>query len=254
MKVSIKYSFVIITILMFAVFGVAVLAQEHQHGKEGTDGKGQCANCPMNKEGGMMPGKGMMQDENSVQDMETLHTLFANNKRIKRSVKNIPNGIEATTESNDPKITALIIEHAFAMKERLINKHPIRVWDPLFAALFEHADKIDLKISSTEKGVKVVETSDDPYVAQLIQSHAQGVSEFAKEGMAVMHKRHEAPGAIPEANKFLGTGDGVTTCPVSGEPVNKTFNAEISGHAVYFCCANCRDAVKKNPELYLKKP
>jgi YHS domain-containing protein len=140
------------------------------------------------------------------------------------------------------------------MKERLINKQPIRTWDPLFAALFEHADKIDLKISSTEKGVKVVETSTDPYVAQIIQSHAQEISNFVKEGMAGMHRRHEAPGAKPEANSFLGMGDGAATCPVSGEPISKEFSAEIYGRAVYFCCANCRDAAKKNPALYLKKP
>ncbi|MEW6127254.1 MAG: hypothetical protein AB1757_09460 [Acidobacteriota bacterium] len=233
--------------MIIAVFGVAVFAQQHQHGKA------QCANCPMNKEGGMMQGKGMMQDSGRMQDMETIHALFADNKKIKRSVKNIANGVEATTESNDPKVKALIIEHTFAMKERLVNKQPIRIWDPLFAALFEHADKIELLVTRTEKGVKITETSNDPYVVKLIQSHAQGVTEFVKEGMAVMHKPHELPGAKPEPNKFLGKGDGVTTCPVTGEPVNKEVSAEIYGRTVYFCCPNCRDTVKKNPELYLKK-
>lgn len=244
-------------VMLVAVFGAAVFAQQHQHGKAETAGKEPCASCPMNNQadGAQQPGqdKGMMQDESSKQDMETIHALFADNKKIKRSIKNIANGVEATTETKDPKVKALIVEHAFAMKERLINKQPMRVWDPLFAALFEHADKIELKITTTEKGVKITETSADPYVVKLIQSHAQGVSEFVKEGLAVMHKRHELPGAKPEANSFLGKGDGVTACPVTGESVNNTFNAEIYGRRVYFCCANCRDAVKKNPELYLKK-
>ena len=218
--------------MLMAVFAVLALAQDHSQPQA----------------------QGLTQGENQTKDMEPPQALFADNKKVKRSVKKIPNGIEATTESNDPKVKAMIVEHAFAMKERLINKQPVRGWDPLFAELFEHADKINLQITETAKGVKVVETSADPYVVQLIQSHAQSISEFAKEGMASMHKRHELPGARPEANRFLGKGDGVTACPVSGEPVNQTFRAEILGRTVYFCCANCRDAVKKNPELYLKKP
>ncbi len=241
-------------VMLMAVFGAMVFAQQHEHGKTETAGKGQCANCPVSKEGGAMEVKPMMGDEGPTQDMETIHALFADSKKIKRSVKNITGGVETTTESYDPTIKALIVEHAFAMKERLINKQPMRTWDPLFAALFEYADKIDLQIIRTEKGVKVIETSTDPYVTQLIQAHAQGVSEFVKEGMAGMPKRHELPGTKPETIAFLGKGDGMTTCPVTGESVSKQFSTEIYGRAVYFCCPNCLDAAKKNPELYLKKP
>jgi YHS domain-containing protein len=56
-----------------------------------------------------------------------------------------------------------------------------------------------------------------------------------------------------EAPKFLGRGDGIETCPVTGEKVDKNIKAEINGRTVYFCCADCIDDVKKNPELYLKK-
>lgn len=56
-----------------------------------------------------------------------------------------------------------------------------------------------------------------------------------------------------EAGKFLGKGDGVTTCPVTGEPINKEVKAEINGRVVYACCEGCLDQVKKNPDLYLKK-
>ena len=67
-----------------------------------------------------------------------------------------------------------------------------------------------------------------------------------------MHKEHPLPGQKLEAKGFLGKGDGVTTCPVTGEPVNKNVSAEIFGRTVYFCCENCRDTVKKTPELYIK--
>jgi YHS domain-containing protein len=52
--------------------------------------------------------------------------------------------------------------------------------------------------------------------------------------------------------KFLGKGDGIETCPVTGEPVNKNLKSEVNGRVFYVCCEGCLDTVKKNPELYLK--
>lgn len=57
----------------------------------------------------------------------------------------------------------------------------------------------------------------------------------------------------PKAQAFLGKGDGIETCPVTGEPVNKELKAEVMGRTVYVCCAGCLEKLKKNPELYLKK-
>lgn len=200
-------------------------------------------------------GRGRMEmGGNQPQDMQTIHALFDDHKKINRTVKNIKNGIEAVTESDDPKVQALIKEHTWAMKARLKNHQPIRQWDPLFVALFEHADKINLEVTNTAKGVKVTETSTDHYVVKLIQAHAASISEHVKEGPPSMHKRHELPDALPQAEqKFLGKGDGVTTCPVTGEPVDKNISAEIYGRTVYFCCPSCRDTVVKSPELYLKR-
>lgn len=199
--------------------------------------------------------------DGQMKDMQTIHTLFEYNEKITRTVKLIKNGVETLTESDEPKVQTLIAEHALAMQKRLENKQPIRQWDPLFAELFKNADKIKLEISMTPKGVKVTETSSEPYVVKLIQSHAQGVSEFVLEGTSSMTKRHELPAAkeTPKtsdkkevAKTFLGKGDGVTTCPVTGEPVDKKISAEINDRTIYFCCASCRDTVKQNPELYLK--
>jgi len=52
--------------------------------------------------------------------------------------------------------------------------------------------------------------------------------------------------------KFLGKGDGVETCPVRGEPVNKNLKYEVDGRTFYVCCEGCADTVKKNPSAYLK--
>jgi len=224
-------------VVLIAIGGFSVLAQ-HQGQHQGP-GQG--------KMGGGMMGEGRQQD------MQTIHALFGAHKKINRTIKNLDKGVETITESDDPKVQTMIKEHVAAMYKRLANKQPIRMWDPLFAELFKHADKIKMEMTTTAKGIKVVETSDDPYVVKLIQSHAVGVSEFVKEGMPSMHKEHPLPDVKPEAKKFLGKGDGVTTCPVTGEAVDKNISAEINGKTVYFCCASCRDAVKKNPELYLKE-
>lgn len=269
MKKAFGYPLLTMSAVLSLLLAAPALAQQHQHGtqenkstsqqsdKKADDSKPGQMKCCM-QEGQM--GKGMMgggmrqgMGPGRPDDMQTIHSLFENNTKITRNVRNIDNGIEAVTESDDAKVRALIVEHAYAMKKRLESGQPIRQWDPLFAALFQNADKIKLEIFQTEKGVRIVETSNDQYVVKLIQSHAGGVSEFVREGMPSMHKRHELPGApAAETAGFLGKGDGIATCPVTGEPVNKQVKAELMGRTVYFCCESCRDTVVKNPEKFLK--
>ena len=119
------------------------------------------------------PGRGPGQP-----DMQTIHSLLAANTKIKRTVKNLPNGIEAVTESSDPNVAKKIQEHVAGMKWRLEKQQPIRRGDPLFAAIFENAEKFTLVITNTKNGVKISETSDDAYAVKLLQAHAKAVSHF----------------------------------------------------------------------------
>jgi len=66
------------------------------------------------------------------------------------------------------------------------------------------------------------------------------------------HGDHHAQDSKAGEQKFLGKGDGIETCPVTGEPVNKSLKGEVNGRVFYVCCADCIETVKKNPELYLK--
>jgi hypothetical protein len=66
--------------------------------------------------------------------------------------------------------------------------------DPLFRELFQHTDKIKMNHEDTEKGVRVTETSEDPYVAKLIKAHAKAVSGFVERGFAEAMKNHPVPG------------------------------------------------------------
>jgi YHS domain-containing protein len=72
------------------------------------------------------------------------------------------------------------------------------------------------------------------------------------------HAHHEmaqdkADKAKDGETKFLGKGDGIETCPVTGEPVNKNLKGEVNGQVFYVCCEDCLETVKKNPSAYLKK-
>jgi intracellular sulfur oxidation DsrE/DsrF family protein len=119
--------------------------------------------------------------------------LLSHHDQITRTVKELPDGVETLTESDNPEIAEKIKEHVEWMSYRIENTQPIRMRDPLFAELFRHTDKIVMKHEDTEKGVRVVETSDDPYVAKLIKRHSEVVSAFVKRGFAEAMKNHAVP-------------------------------------------------------------
>lgn len=114
--------------------------------------------------------------------------LLEHHASIRREVRHLENGVEAVTESDDPAIAALIQDHALAMQSRMRVGARVRVWDPVFLELFDHADKVRLEIMTTGKGVKIVETSEDPHVVMLLRSHAEGLSDFVREGFEASAK------------------------------------------------------------------
>ena len=143
---------------------------------------------------GQGPGGEHADDDRHEEDHVVFQFLLENHKKIKRTVKELPNGVETLTESDTPEIAAKIKEHVEWMEYRVENTNPIRMRDPLFAEIFKHTDKIKMVHEDTEKGVKVTETSDDPYVAKLIQAHAKVVSGFVERGFAEAMKNHAVPG------------------------------------------------------------
>jgi len=44
-----------------------------------------------------------------------------------------------------------------------------------------------------------------------------------------------------------------TTCPVTGDPIDKNLYVDYKEKRIYVCCADCIDKAKKNPEKYIKK-
>lgn len=162
---------------------------------------GGCKNCMRGNEmrhgemhagarGQGMRGGGM---HGNRADMQQIHTLLANHAAVQRSVKKLPDGVETVTTSRDPRVAALLPQHVEAMYTRMKQGRLIRGFDPLFVELFRQADKIDVRVEKLKDGVRVVETSRDPYAVKLIQAHADAVDGFVKEGMAAMHRVHPLP-------------------------------------------------------------
>ncbi len=168
-----------------------------------------CGQCMMGGKGmgQMRGGKGMKKMDagtgmNGMQgrmsggnreDMVTAHMLVMQHEKVKRTVKQLPSGVETLTESDDASVAAKIKEHVPAMYSRLKQNQPIRDFDPLFRELFRYGSKIHSKVTSTPNGVRVVETSADPYVVKLIKAHAQTVDGLVKRGMEAMPEVHQPP-------------------------------------------------------------
>ena len=144
--------------------------------------------APACRGGGMQHGGGMQGDHG--EDMAAIHFLFAHRAEISRTVTEIPRGVRTLTETDDPAVAAQLRGHVEAMYARLKEGRPIHARDPLFAALFRNADRIDVRIEKTAKGLRVSETSADAEVVKLIRKHAEVVSLFLANGMPEMMKSH----------------------------------------------------------------
>ncbi|WP_182865198.1 hypothetical protein [Stieleria mannarensis] len=156
-------------------------------------------------------GKGMMMrgrhghDAQHDIDHEDFFFLIEHKDTIRRTVKNLPDGIETLTESDDKDVAARIQKHVESMYDRMENVNPIRMRDPLFREIFANAKKITMDVEHTEQGVLVRETSKDPYVVKLLQEHAKVVSLFIKNGYSELPKNHAPPKPlIPQTDAAKG--------------------------------------------------
>lgn len=171
-------------VILVCVVAGSALAQRGPGGRGPGRGKGG-------------PGQGQGHDRDHVD----FRYLLTNHLKIKREVKELPNGVQTLTESDDPQVAAKIREHVYWMKERIEKQQPIRMRDPLFAELFKHAAQIKMVTENTPNGVRVMETSENPYVVKLIKEHAKTVSEFVKRGFPEAMKNHPVPAAQNEVKK-----------------------------------------------------
>jgi hypothetical protein len=139
---------------------------------------------------GMGPGMmGMAHDSATMALMMASHQLVMNHDRIKRTVTDLPNGVQTVTESDDPKVAALIKEHVATTVQRVQKGDDPRLpmETPAVHSIFTNNEKIRTSTETTAKGVVVVQTSDDSATVAALQKHAAEVSELVEGGMAAMH-------------------------------------------------------------------
>jgi hypothetical protein len=147
---------------------------------------------------GMSAGMGMSHDTASARLMTVIHQLFADHDRITRTVTNLPNGVRALTESDDPRLARLLKEHTADMTQRLAKGEDPNLppETPTVHTLFRNADKIRTVADTTAKGVVIVQTSDDPQTVAALQKHAADVTDFVREGMSALHRAMMSSGTM----------------------------------------------------------
>ncbi len=177
---------------------------EHGHGH----GQGHGAGCPSagqrecrlgaDPPGCPRGGPGAQAEEAWASDRELFHALLDHREAIRRTVTPLENGVDTVTETDDEALRAALRAHAESMHGRVEDGRGIHLRDPLFAELFRNADRITMRVEPTERGVRVVETSDDPAVAALIRAHAEAVSAFLANGPDEVRRNHAVPRTVPE--------------------------------------------------------
>jgi hypothetical protein len=140
---------------------------------------------------GMGPGMmGMSHGSATASEHNDIRALFSDHDRIKRTVTNLPDGIRTVTESDDPRLAQVIKRHVAEMGKRVVEgRDPgLPIETPALHAIFRDKDKIKSAYEVTEKGVVVVQTSDDAGAVKALQTHAAEVSDLARRGMTAAHE------------------------------------------------------------------
>ena len=139
---------------------------------------------------------GLQGKDTTTQEVSDLKEIFQSHKGIIRDVSNIPNGIVTRTEAKDKALKEAIVSHVTMMVTRLQEgKNPeVIIQSPTLDALFDVYDEINTEIELTERGVKVIQTSANPDVVTLLQTHAAEVSDMSERGMQAVHERMSAQG------------------------------------------------------------
>ena len=114
-------------------------------GGPGAGAKGQHGKQHGRHHGG--GGRGM-----GAADGKLIHFLFDYRQQIRRTVTNLPNGVETLTESENPEVAKVLQSHVASMDDRMDTGRPIHLRDPLFRALFANRHKVTRTVVNTPKG------------------------------------------------------------------------------------------------------
>lgn len=139
---------------------------------------------------------GLNGKDTNDQEVSDLKTIFQKHKAITRTVTPLPNGIRTVTESETEEVRDAIISHVSMMVTRLQEgRNPeVVIQSPTLDRLFDVYDQIETETELTDTGIAVIQTSTNPEVVQLLQTHAAEVTDMSERGMAAVHERMMATG------------------------------------------------------------
>lgn len=143
----------------------------------------------------------------SGEDRVIIQSLVNNREKIERNVTVTLDGagVIAHTWSKDAEVAGWIKTHVAAMKARVEGGDPIRLGDPLFAAVFRRASELVLNVEYRLEGVIVHENGTTPCAQALVQAHAEVVTGFIERGQNETMSKHDVPKVC------LATNDSDTT-------------------------------------------
>jgi pectate lyase len=175
---------ILFTLFVLLFTSICSLSAEEMGHKKHKHGHGHSEHDEVN-----MPGlQGIDTTEAEVNDLKT---IFKNHKEIKRTVTNLDNGIKTETYSDNEEIRAAIVNHVTLMVTRIQeNRNPkVMIQSPTLDKLFNNFDKIETSIELTDTGIAVIQTSENPKVVNLLQTHASEINDMVEKGMRAIHER-----------------------------------------------------------------
>ena len=124
---------------------------------------------------------------------DDFHALLDAHESIEREVELTADGAVTRTTTEDPELVSVLRRHAREMEAHVAGGGRVHPWDPLFAALAEHADEIELDVEDIPGGVEATSRGTTPEAIALIQVHAEVVSAFVANGHEEAHREHPVP-------------------------------------------------------------
>lgn len=124
-------------------------------------------------------------------DQALFSHLLEQHHQLHRTTELLPNGIRSITTADTAELATVLQQHVAGMEKRFGMGRAIRSWDPLFAALFEYRDQIEMEYRNVDMGVEAILTADNPKLVALIQCHDQTLHQFVDYGY--QHSGDESP-------------------------------------------------------------
>ena len=185
-----KTIWILVIAIIFFMGGIAfyLLSMKNHHYSMGNQHHAQHLKQHEHDEVNM---PGLQGEDITDQEVNDLKQLFQKHNEIKRLVENIPNGIITVTESDNEELRSSIVDHVTMMVTRLQEeKNPqVIIQSPTLHEIFKYYDEIETEIELTEKGISVIQTSENPEVVALLQQHALEISDMVDRGMQAVHER-----------------------------------------------------------------